>query len=116
MHELTRDARKLIALMYGEYLNARKAGKSKAAARHFGSIEALQQRLLPSESEADIAETCRELSRAGFISACYSDNSPGRISLSDKGILLMEERFLGIISDVVKFLKDLRAIVPSHWI
>ena len=116
MDELTRDAKKLIGLMYGEYLNARKNGKSKTAARHFGGVEILQQQLLPNETTADITETCHELSRSGFISACYLDNLPGNIDLTDKGIALMEARFAGIISDVVKFLKDLRAIIPTHWI
>lgn len=116
MDGLTREAKKLLGLMYGEYLYGRNEGKSKSAARYFGGVELIKQRLLPNESESDIADTCRELSRSGIISACYSDNSPGRIVLTDKGIVLMEERFAGIISDVLKFLKDLRAIIPIHWI
>lgn len=65
--KLTRDAEKLISLLYELYLERRESGMPKAKAKHFGGSNLIREKLLIDWSIADIDETCRELSRAGFL-------------------------------------------------
>ena len=95
--ELTKDAQKLVALLYKEYLNRRKSGISKADAKEFDLDDIYS---LSDEAPEDVNETIRE------IKAVYplKEDIIGNITLSDKMISYMENRFKKGLVDVLSFL------------
>lgn len=102
--ELTLDSKILICVMYKNYLEKRNSGATKYQANSFGSSHNIHERLLPGWSFEDVDATCRELSRAGLLSCIWANNIPYRISISDQGIIYMENRFKNGLSSVLNFL------------
>ena len=89
--QLTKDADKLICLIYNDYLNKREAGMSKSSAKAYAE-------------RADL----RELKSAGLVRS-YSYSG---FALSDNGIVYMEKRFPRGISQVLDWLAKIKSAVP----
>lgn len=104
--EITKDADKLLCLIYNDYLNDRADGKPKSIARYTGSSEEIFKRHLFSTLE-DIDETCRELNRAGFLECLYADNMVCDTCLTDEAIVYMENRFPNRLKNVAEIWKEL---------
>lgn len=104
--ELSRDAIRLLCLMYKTYLEQVNAGQPKARAKQFGSLQSICTTFLPEEHPADVAETCAELGRSGYLSNLYASNKIIRSSLTDKAIVAMENRFRNNVRDVASFLSQ----------
>lgn len=109
---LTKDAEKLISLLYDVYLEKRENGKSKACAKQFGGSNLIKEKLLINWSIADIDEICRELNRAGLLNCTYANNTVYLASLSDEGISYLEKRFKNGLKDVIQFLASIGAVLP----
>lgn len=101
---LTKDSDKLICILYKSYLESRKAGESKSIARSFGSSHDIHINLCPDWSFNDVDDTCRELSRAGYLNCLWADNIAYEVYLSDDGIIFMENRFKNRLKDVADFI------------
>ncbi len=97
--DLTREAQKMVAAAYKEYLKKRKAGVSKANAKLFSEDE-LYNKYFKSMLLADYDETVREMCRA-FGCKMYIN---GGFMLSDDAIIYMENRFKNGITDTLSFL------------
>ena len=95
---LSKDAAKLLGLMYKSYLAKRSAGKTKREARHFGSSHYVHEYLIPEWQFEDVDDTCRELSRAQILQVLWADNIAYEIHLTDFGITTMEN----IVPDKLK--------------
>ena len=95
--ELTKDAHKLGALLYKSYLERRKSGMSKANAKFFEPNEIYA---LTDESHEDVDETIREIKSVYPL----KEDIIGNITLSDKMISYMENRFKKGLVDVLSFL------------
>ena len=102
--ELTRDAYKLLVLLYKRYLERRSEGVSKSLARRFGNVEDVRCQLLLSDQPDDVLETLRELSRSKMIFCVYGDDSVVFFDLTDQAIIAMENRFRNGVSDVLDFI------------
>lgn len=102
--ELSKDAQKLIHLMYKNYLEKRHSGLSKSDAAAFGSSQDIHDILLPDWLVEDIDETCRELDSADMLICFYADECAYHVSLSDSCIVYMENRFKNGLKDVLSFL------------
>lgn len=102
--QLTKDAKRLICLLYNDYLQKLKHGSSKSDAKFFGSSHNIHQTLCPNLLFEDVDDTCRELSRAGFINCLWADNIAYSVHLSDDGIIYMENRFKKGLLDVTDFI------------
>ena len=102
--ELTKDAQKLICKLYRNYLEKRKNGISKNQARSFGSSHNIHETLCPELLFEDVDDTCRELSRAGFITCLWADNIADHVFLSDSCIAYMENRFKNGLIEVTDFI------------
>ena len=89
---LTRDAQKLLALLYKSYKNALKSGESSLNARTLGSIESIQKKTGCIKSDADVLELCKELSRAEMMQCLFADNTIYTSMLTLKAIAYMENR------------------------
>lgn len=102
--KLTKDSDRLICLLYKDYLERRKSGESKSIARTFGSSHDIHNRLVPDQIFDDVDDTCRELSRAGLLDCMWADNIAYFVTISDDGIIYMENRFKNGLMSVVDFL------------
>lgn len=104
---LTKDSEKLLCIIYKDYLEKRKSGIAKSVANNYNSSEDIHK-LLPDWNIADVNSTCYELKRSGMINHKNYDNVPSSISISDIGIMYMENRFkdglLGVIDFLSKFI------------
>lgn len=97
--DLTRDAQKMVAAAYKEYLEKRKSGVSKSDAKLFSANE-LYNKYFKSMLLADYDETTNEMCRA-FGCKMFID---GGFMLSDEAIIYMENRFKNGITDTLSFL------------
>lgn len=107
---ISREADLLLCHIYSEYLKKRNEKVSKANAKFFGSSENLIP-LVPFMVFEDIDDTCRELGMAGLLSINYADNICYHISLSDAGIIYMENRFGNQLSSVLDCIHKLVSIL-----
>lgn len=104
--KLTNDSERLIAVMYKNYLDKRKSGKSKSESNYFSDSHVIHQNLIPEWCFEDVDDTCRELSRAGLINCRWADNIAIYISISDEGLIHMENRFKNGLKSVIDFLSQ----------
>lgn len=96
--ELSKDADKMIGVLYKAYLEKRKNGESKAQAKIFS--ENWCKEYFPDQLEADVFDTLREI-KASFNLKIYVT---GGFLLSDEAIIYMENRFPEGVKSVLSFL------------
>ena len=101
---LTKDADRLLVSLYRMYLEARKAGESRADSKHIGGSEVIQAKLMPHEARDDVDELCRELSRADYLSCVFADDTIYDSYLTDAAIIVLENRFKDGLLSVLDFL------------
>lgn len=111
--DLSHDADKLLCVLYKSFLEKRKNGISKSNAKVFGSSHNIHKELLPSWIFEDVDDTCRELSRNGFLNCLWGDDIAFQVSLSDTAIVYMENRFKHGLSEVAKFVANFLPFIPS---
>lgn len=109
---LTRDSDILICLLYKDYCDKRAVGYSKEKAISFGSSEDIHKNIIPDWSALDVNQTCIELYNAGLLNIFYADNIAYRTSLSDAGIIYMENRFVEGTKSIMEYLGKFKAILP----
>lgn len=101
MENLTKDAQKLITVLYKDYLKKLKSGMSKTQAKYFGDVKNIHSKLVPELPYDDVFETCHELKRSGMISSSPYDNEPTCITITDSGIIRLENRFKNGFKDFI---------------
>ena len=104
--QLTKDAERLLVLMYRTYLDRRKGGVQKLTAKQMGSAQQIHDQLSPNTDPLDVAETCRELCRAGYLNTFIASNRIIRSNLTDQAITYMENRFKNGLKDILAFLSQ----------
>lgn len=109
---LTKDADALICVLYKEYLEQRKAGKSKNSAKYFGGSQQIHTKLMTKWSFEDVDDTCRELSRAGLLGCLFADDVTAEAMLTDLAIYYMENRFKDGLASILHHLESLRSLIP----
>ena len=106
MEQLTRDAQKLLRVMYKQYLEKRSSGLSKTGANYFGDTYCVHKAFCPSASFEDTDELIWELSRKGYVLGDLGDDILSQISMTSSGIAFMENRFKNGVKDVLSFLAN----------
>ena len=105
---LTKDAKICLFTLYREYQARRSSGISRSKAIRFNNAATIQSALFPDAALEDVEENLRELSRNGFVSNFYSDNTILNCELTDFALIKMEnqrkEVFLSIADFVSKFI------------
>ena len=105
---ISKDADKLICTLYREYLERRKNGISKEKARDFKDAESIHKSFFPNSLSDDIRDDCFELKSAGLLDGESADNTLIFVSISNGGIIYMENRFKNGLSDVIDFIGKLK--------
>lgn len=109
--ELTRDAEYLLCSVYKTYKEKTKSGTPKANAKFSGSAGYIQKNLMQEWSFADVDETCRELSRAGFLLCDFTDNVTSTSRITDKAIIYMENRFARGLTEILDYMGKIKAAI-----
>lgn len=105
---LTKDAEKLLCLIYKDYLEKRKGGLPKSSARTYSERSDLPLSVLDHFSSKDAWDTIRELKRTGFVRG-YSYSG---FMLTDQAIIYMENRFPNGIKQVLEWLGKIKGVIP----
>lgn len=98
--DLTKDAEKLIVIIYKQYLSRRKQGVSKFNAVDFEIEEVLCLDKVTNWTEDDIEDTLSELHEQDLIEMDLANN----FSLTTKGIVYLENRFKNNLVEVSDFI------------
>ena len=98
--ELTKDADKMICVIYKTFLQARKNGCSKAEARRFNASALEEFPAFEDWHPRDISDTLLEIGRLGLVRIYIG----GDFELSDSGIIYMENRFKNGLLEVTDFI------------
>ena len=108
---LTRDAGKLLAMMYERYLNSVADGVSRRDARFFVDSIQIRNLFLPDVDPDDVDDLVRELAAANMIHTHYFDDICCDCELSPACIFLMENRFADGVKAVVEFLNSAKELI-----
>lgn len=92
-NELTKDAQYLLGALYKQYIDKRKTGINKSDAKLIGSSFDIHSGIMKKWSLEDVEETCQELIRSNFVYCNRAGGISYFMSLSDKAIIYMENRF-----------------------
>lgn len=105
---LTKDADKLLCLIYKDYLDRRANGLPKSFAKAYPERTDWPKALTDHFSVEDVRDTLRELKSAGLVRS-YSFSG---FALSDKAIVYMEKRFPSGVAQVLDWLAKIKSVVP----
>lgn len=89
---LTKDAKKVLYILYKEYSDRHKHGFSKSQSRNFSSTSSIREQFLPDWDIDDLEEVLRELGRNNFLDNFYADGIVYNCNLSDYAISAMENQ------------------------
>ena len=106
--QLTKDADKLICLIYKEFLIRRENGTPKRQAKDFPESHCLPDSFLSEFSEEDLNDTLLELKNAGLVKVFIY----GNFQLEDRGIIYMEQRFPNGVAQVLDWLGKIKSAIP----
>lgn len=106
MDDLTKEQKHLLVSMYKEMLS-RLPALPLNEARHFDDSDAVRDLFCPDKSYDHVSDLCWALKEKDYIDCYPGDDLADDISISDKTIIYMENRFKNGIKDVVSFLTSL---------
>lgn len=92
MDDLTKEQQYLISSMYKEVLN-RQPSLDFDHANYFSDSNEVRNLFFPDSSSDHVASECWKLFKKGYLYCEPGDNLANNISLTDKTIIYMENRF-----------------------
>ena len=101
--KLTKEADKLLAVMYNEYLTRRKEGQGKSSARCFEETYLAGLTPISAWPEEDVFDAINELGRKGLAKVYIS----GSCVLTDDAIAILEDRFVDGLKEVAQHIVQL---------
>ncbi len=113
--KLTRDGDALICLIYKEYCQRRKVGKTIEESAYMGDDTDIHDKIAPKWPLDDITHLCWYLNGKNLLDVSPGDNKANFVSLSDEGIRYMENRFPTGFEGILKALSALSQVV-APWI
>lgn len=112
MQDLTKDAYRLLVIMYKEYLTKRNHGVRKSDAALFGSSTQIQRAFVPRELPEDVNEYLLELEQSKYVSCLYGNDLVDEVMLTSKAIITMEQRIPNGIKQASELLSVLPGLIP----
>lgn len=109
MVELSRDAQKLLSVLYETYQARRKAGMSKISARDFQVDKITEICEVIGWQWEDLLSTEGELRKAGFIVVFMQ----GSCRLEDSAVVYMENHFKNSVTDALSLVSETLDIVSK---
>lgn len=106
--KLTKDADKLLCLIYKDYLERRENGLPKLSAKAYPERADWPKSLADQFSAEDVRDTLRELKSNGLIRYYLY----GGFALTDQAIVYMENRFPNGVAQVLEWMGKIKGAVP----
>lgn len=100
--EMTKDAAKMLGILYKSYMSRRKDGESKRNARRFEDEYFSTEAPFSAMNSSDINDTRLELGCRGLLKNYIA----GDCELTDDAIVYLENRFKNGLTDVLSFLSQ----------
>ena len=101
--ELTKDAKKVLYVLYKEYLKRIKSGIARTEAKSFDP-DILCQDLFSEYTSDDVNDFLCELGSAGYLDNFFGDGIVQYTTLTNFSIIEMENRFKNGLNDVIDFI------------
>ena len=108
---LTKDAKYLLISIYKVYKDKRKDNLSKSESKYFGHAEELHSNYFDDWHMEDFLDTCRELSRNGYLKCVFASNTIASINLTDDAIVYNENRYKNNYRQLVQDIGDLKKLI-----
>lgn len=105
MNDLTKEQKKLLVSIYKEVLS-RQPALSMEMANAFKDSDQLIELFSLDLSSDYVSSLCWNLEAKGYITCSPGDDLANNISLSDKTIVFMENKFKNGLKDVLSFLSN----------
>lgn len=107
MEDLTNEQWKLLVSMYKEVLS-RQPALPYEKANSFVDSDEVMKLFCPESSSEHVASLCWALASHGYIVCLEGSNLANEIELTDKTIILMENRFKNGLKSVLEFLAQFK--------
>lgn len=114
-YELSKDADTLLCLLYKKYCESRRDGLPISDASYFGDDEAIHRNIAPNWLLEDISDLCWVLNMSGLLDVQPGDDKANDVTITDAGISYLQHRFPKGLSQLLKFISELAAVV-APWI
>lgn len=98
--EITKDAEKMLVILYNVFLDRQKSGMSKRDARRFTNDYFLQEKPFAFMCRSDVTDARMELANSNLMSIYMG----GDCELTDIAIVYLGNRFKNGLIDVLSFL------------
>jgi len=107
LDDLTKEQKIFLASMYKEYL-CRQPALSSDEANKFHTSAVVQETIMPNQTIEYVTDLCFALRHKGYISCVPGSNLALHISITDKTIIVMENRFSNGIKSVIDFISIIK--------
>lgn len=103
--ELSKDSKKLLFLLYKEYVKKRKHGSTKSEAMFFGDARQIRDTFLQDEEIEDVCSYIYELRQNDFMLYSPYDNFLYNCRLTNTAIVTLEKYPADIFKSIAAFIK-----------
>lgn len=107
MDDLTKEQKFLLVSMYKEVLS-RQPALSFEKANYFRNSDEIRDLFLPDLSSSYVSDLCWKLQSKDYLICFPGDDLANLVRLSDKAIIVMENRFSNSLKSIVSFLLQLK--------
>lgn len=112
---ISNDCDALLCVLYREYLVRRSHGVSIEQASYFRDDVSIHENFMPLWSPDDVSAICWRLANHGLLFASPGDDQANNVSITEDGLIYMENRFNGRIENLLSRLSHLASLV-SPWV
>lgn len=110
MDELTNETKFVLQTLYKEYLDRINNGISKSQAKEFKYAKFVYDELFSEMLYDDFYDSIKELDIKDFLDCMYGNNTAVKISLTNKSIVEMENRFAKNVKKIIGSLNELKKL------
>lgn len=105
----------LLCVLYREYRTRRSHGVPIRQASYFRDDTSIRNNFMPLWLEDDVSEVCWRLVNHGLLFATPGDDKANNVTLTEEGIIYMEDRFDGQLERLLSRLAQLTTLV-APWV
>lgn len=101
----------LLCILYREYLTRRSHGVSIDQASYFRDDVSIRENFMPLWSVDDVCTLCWRLVDHGLLFATPGDDKANNVTLTEQGLIYMQNRFGSRLENVLSWLDKLISLV-----
>lgn len=105
----------LLCILYREYLVRRSHGLSMDQASYFRDDVSIHENFMPLWSPDDVCTLCWRLVEHGLLFAAPGDDKANDVTLTEEGLIYMQNRFGSRLENVLAWLEKLFSLIVP-WV